>query len=166
MHLRNTVIGVVTGFGVALAGTPPVTINWAPHAQHELATRYGSDQEQVLRGALLESLEPQLSKVSLPAAASVLVTVERVAPTHPTPRQSADNPSLDPFASKSIGGAQLRGTVRDSDGRTLTAVSYSYYPSTLRLGSASKDAWADARLAFQGFAARLAAAARKLPAGH
>ena len=166
MHLLRITLtaGLLAGAGAALAAGSAVTVTWGPQAQHDLRNRYGTDQKAVLQEALLQSLEPQLDKLSLPAGARVIVMVEHVAPTHPTPRQSADNPSLDPFATKYVGGARLRGTIEDADGHALTAVSYSYYPLTLRLGSVSKDAWADARLAFERFASRLAGAVQKLPA--
>jgi len=150
----------------AVAAAPTVQLTFAPHVLQELNDRFGTDQEQVLREQLLQALEPQLSRAGLPPGASVLVTLEQVQPTHPTPRQSADNPSLDPFATKFLGGAKLRGIIQDADGHALVTVPYSHYAQTLRLGSASKDPWADARLAFEGFASRLAAALPAPTAAH
>jgi hypothetical protein len=91
------------------------------------------------------------------------VTVEDLAPTRLTRKQLADNPSLDVVRSKSLGGAELKGEVRDAERRLLTTVSYRYFAPTLPLGSASRDPWADARLAIDGFAGKLADACRKLP---
>jgi len=142
----------------ALAAPAEVRVTFAPRVQHELTDRFGTDQEAVLRTQLLQALEPQLARAALPPGASVEVIVEQLQPTHPTPRQSAANPSLDPFATKFLGGAKLHGVIQDADGHTLATVPYSHYAQTLHLGSASKDPWADARLAFEGFAARLAGA--------
>lgn len=150
----------------AVAAPPAVQLSFAPRVQQQLDDRFGTDQEQVLREQLLQALEPQLTRAGLPPGARVLVTLEQVQPTHPTPRQSADNPSLDPFATKFLGGARLRGVIQDADGRALATVPYSHFAQTLRLGSASKDPWADARLAFEGFASRLAAALPAQTAAH
>ena len=150
----------------ALAAPAEVRVTFAPRVQHELSDRFGTDQEPVLQAQLLQALEPRLSKAPLAPGASVLVSVEELQPTHPTPRQSADNPALDPFATKFLGGAKLRGVIQDGDGHALATVRYSHYAQTLHLGSASKDPWADARLAFEGFAARLAGALPAQSAAH
>jgi hypothetical protein len=160
MQLPKCVVGAAALLAVltAVAAPPAVQVSFAPRVQQELNDRFGTDQEQVLREQLRQALDPQLTRVGLPPGARVLVTLEQVQPTHPTPRQSADNPSLDPFATKFLGGAKLRGIIQDADGHALATVPYSHYAQTLRLGSASKDPWADARLAFEGFASRLVGA--------
>jgi len=46
-------------------------------------------------------------------------------------------------------------------------VSYRYFAPAITVGSPSRDPWADARLAIDGFAGKLADACRTLaPSGH
>jgi hypothetical protein len=96
---------------------------------------------------------------------TVPITVQHLPPTHPTRQQLSDDPTLDILRTRYLGGAELTGQVRDADQRVLTTVHYRHFPLTLKLGSRSSDPWADARVAIDEFAARLAAAWRTLP-GH
>ena len=100
---------------------------------------------------------------AVPSGTAVTVTVEDLAPTRLTRKQLADNPSLDVLRSKSLGGAQLKGEVLDAQQHVLRTVSYRYFAPTLYEGSVSLDPWADAQLAIDGFARKLAAACRNLP---
>ena len=106
--------------------------------------------------------------VAAPAHASCAVyaagaAVLPLAPTRLTRAQLADNPSLDVLHSKSLGGAELKGEVLDAQQHVLTTVSYRYFAPTITLGSLARDPWADARLAIDGFARKLATACRNLP---
>ena len=64
--------------------------------------------------------------------------------------------------SKSLGGAELKGEVLDAQQHVLTTVSYRYFAPTITVGSVARDRWADARLAIDGFAGKLAAVCRNL----
>jgi hypothetical protein len=76
----------------------------------------------------------------------------------------SDDPAVDAVRTKYLGGAELIGYVRDANRHLLATVSYRHFAPTLVQGSASLDPWADARLAIDQFAAKLAAACRDLPA--
>jgi hypothetical protein len=87
---------------------------------------------------------------------SLDIVLESAAPTHPTMKQQDDNPALDPFRSVFVnGGAALTGYVRGADGRTLLTVKDKYFADQLRIVSAGKDPWSDARLAIGQFASKL-----------
>jgi hypothetical protein len=143
--------------------TLPTTVVFAPvvsaHIEH-----YGREQGAVVQSAIVEAVSRAMADVPLPAGATLTVTVEELAPTRATRKQQADDPGLDIVRTKYLGGASLAGEVLDAKGQVLTTVRYRYFPPTLRLGSLSRDPWADARLAIEQFAFNLAVACRKLPA--
>jgi hypothetical protein len=127
---------------------------------------YGVDEEGVLRAAIASALSRALAPVALKQPLGAHITVEDVAPTRPTRAQLDANLSLDQLRSKSLGGAALTAQLRDAQGQLVTTVSYRYFAPTITTGSPAQDPWADARLAIEGFAKRLAAAvsaARQAP---
>jgi hypothetical protein len=140
----------VTGIDFA----PGVNAKWPEYGQAEAATL-----RKAIRAAIAR--EKECSKV--PTGVGINVTVEDLAPSRLTREQLADNPSLDVVHSKSLGGAELKGEVLDSQRHVLTTVSYRYFAPTITVGSFARDPWADARLAIDGFAGRLAAVCRNLP---
>jgi hypothetical protein len=141
---------LVTGIDFA----PAVNAKWPEYGEAEAAT---------LRKAIRAAVAREKECAAVAAGVGVNVTVEDLAPTRLTRRQLADNPSLDVVHSKSLGGAELKGEVLDAQQHVLTTVSYRYFAPTITVGSASRDPWADARLAIDGFAGKLATACHKLP---
>jgi hypothetical protein len=141
---------LVTGIDFA----PAVNAKWPEYGEAEAAT---------LRKAIRAAVAREKECAAVGAGVGVNVTVEDLAPTRLTRRQLADNPSLDVVHSKSLGGAELKGEVLDAQQHVLTTVSYRYFAPTITVGSASRDPWADARLAIDGFAGKLATACHKLP---
>lgn len=147
---------------VSQAAQPQTTVGFAP-AVADAMTRYGENERTTLESAVDSALTRANRQVIFPPGATIQVTFEQLAPSHLTRAQEMADPSLDRTRTHFLGGAELEGVVRDANGRVLTRVSHSYFPPTLRLGSASLDSWADARLAIDQFAAKLAAACRDLP---
>jgi hypothetical protein len=144
----------VTGIDFA----PPVNAKWPEYGKAEAAT---------LRKAIRAAVARERQCSTVPEGVGVNVTVEDLAPSRLTRGQLADNPSLDVVHSKSLGGAELKGEVLDAQQHVLTTVSYRYFAPTITVGSVARDPWADARLAIDGFAGKLAAACRTLPqSGH
>jgi hypothetical protein len=146
-------------FAGQLAAT---TIEFAPRVTTQLQ-RYGSEEAGALRSAILAALSRETGRVATPGGLVLTVLVQDVVPTHPTRKQASDDPAADVVRTKYLGGAELVGYVRDANRRLVATVSYRHFAPTLRLGSASLDPWADARLAIDEFAARLAVACRDLP---
>ena len=140
----------VTGIDFA----PAVNAKWPEYGQAEAAT---------LRTAIRAALAREKDCGTVPNGVGINVTVEDLAPSRLTREQLADNPSLDVVHSKSLGGAELKGEVLDAQQHVLTTVSYRYFAPTITLGSLARDPWADARLAIDGFARKLATACRNLP---
>jgi len=135
----------VTGIDFA----PAVNAKWPEYGQAEAAT---------LRTAIRAALAREKDCGTVPNGVGINVTVEDLAPSRLT-----RNPSLDVVHSKSLGGAELKGEVLDAQQRVLTTVSYRYFAPTITVGSVARDPWADARVAIDGFAAKLAAVCRNLP---
>jgi hypothetical protein len=147
-----------------LAGELPVSaIDFSPAVTAHLQDSYGADESAVLRAAILAAVSRETARVAIPAGLTVTATVREIAPTHPTRKQLGDDPAVDVTRTKFIGGAALAGEVRDANQHVLATVTYRYFPQTLQLGSVSLDPWADARLAIDQFAVKLAAACRDLP---
>jgi hypothetical protein len=136
-------------------------VDFAPAAAANMQ-RYGAAERATLQSAIVAAVSRESSCGIVAAGLVLTVTVDNVAPTHPTAKQLSDDPSLDVVRTRYLGGAELSGELRDASRRVVAAVTYRYYPQTLALGSVSHDPWADARLAIEGFAARLATACRDL----
>ena len=149
---------------LALAGElSAVTIDFAPPVTTKLQ-RYGTAETAALRAAILAALARETGRVAMPASLAATVMVQDIAPTHPTRQQVSDDPAVDAVRTKYLGGAELIGSVRDANRQVVATVTYRHFAPTLVQGSASLDPWADARLAIDQFAAKLAAACRDLPA--
>ena len=147
---------------VLLAGELAVTaIEFAPRVTTKLQ-RYGADEAATLRSAILAAVARETGRVATPESLAVTVRVQDIAPTHPTRKQVSDDPAVDAVRTKYLGGAELIGYVRDANQHLVATVTYRHFAPTLAQGSASLDPWADARLAIDQFAARLAAARRDL----
>jgi hypothetical protein len=174
MLAGRTVIAAVAALLLAPAlpaaqsGSPsqpiPIAVTFAPSAAAKMQ-RYGESQRETLQSAIASAVSRQSSCSAVPAGLEVDVTVQDVAPTRPTMKQQTDDPTLDPVRTKYLGGAALSGEVRDANQQVVARVSYRYFPLSLPLGSVSLDPWADARLAIDGFAAKLGAACRHLSSG-
>jgi len=136
-------------------------IDFAP-AVNVKGAGYGEAEAATLRKAIRAAVAREKECGTVPAGVGVNVTVEDLAPSRLTREQLADNPSLDVLHSKSLGGAELKGEVLDAQQHVLTTVSYRYFAPTITLGSLARDPWADARLAIDGFARKLATACRNL----
>ena len=137
-------------------------VDFAPEVSAKLAD-YGESEGATVREAIVAAVARASKRDAAPAGLGVSVTVEDLAPSRLTRKQLNDNPSLDVVHSKSLGGAELKGEVRDAQRHVLTTVIYRYFAPEITIGSVAHDPWADARLAIDGFAAKLAAACRELP---
>ena len=144
------------------AQLPDAMVDFAPAVVASLRDRFGSDETEVLRAAIVTAVARETQHISVPPGLTVTVTVRDIAPTHPTRRQQVSEPGIDPERTRFLGGADLAGVVRDTRGHVVADVMYRYYPPTLEMGSPKLDAWADARLAIDQFAVKLGAACRRI----
>lgn len=163
MRLRRLALAA----GLLLAGAlsalepPTTTIEFAPAVVAKMQG-YGENERATLEAAIRAAVAREAARTPAMAGRQITVTVEEVAPTHPTREQLASNPAVDPVLTKFLGGAELAGEVRDANQHVVAKVTHRYFAPTLALGSSSLDPWADARRAIDQFAVKLAAACRDL----
>jgi len=136
-------------------------VDFAPEVSAKLQD-YGAAEGAAVRDAIVSAVTRQSEQHAVPPGLSVTVTVLDLAPSRLTRKQLNDDPSLDVVHSKSLGGAELKGDVRDAQQHVLRTVSYRYFAPAITEGSPARDPWADARVAIDGFAQKLAAACRDL----
>ena len=149
--------------GVASDDAPrhvAVDVSFAKSLQSKLDSTYGAAEADVLRAAVdrnvTTALERRAGARVRSVDLSIAVVIAAAEPSHPTRRQLVDNPSIDALRSKSLGGAELTGTVRAADGRTLATVSHRHFASSLETASPAGDPWADAEVAIRQFATLIA----------
>jgi len=155
-------LGLLSAPALPAAQLPEALVDFAPAVVASLRDRFGSDEMVVLRSAIVTAVARETQHINVPPGLTVTVTVRDVAPTHPTRLQLASEPGIDPERTRFLGGADLAGVVRDTQGHVVADVMYRYYPPTLEMGSAKLDAWADAQLAIEQFAVKLGAACRRM----
>ena len=158
--ITDAVAAVLLYTPAAIAGPLSVTaVEFAAPATVELQS-YGADEGPVLRAAILAAVSRETARLAIAKTLTATIVVQDIAPTHPTRKQLSDNPGLHAVRSKSLGGAEMTGYLRDQDQHVVSTVTLRHFAPTLEEGSASADPWADARLAIDRFAAKLAAACR------
>ena len=153
--------GAVLASVLAAAPGAATTVTFAPAAAEKMHA-YGDAERATLQSAILTAVSREMSRRAVPAGLAISVTVKDITPTRPTREQASADPTLDVVSTRYLGGAVLSGEVRDASQRVVATVSYSHFVPTLRLGSRSFDPWADARLAIEQFAVKLAAACHDL----
>ncbi|GAC1452719.1 MAG: hypothetical protein PVSMB6_05500 [Steroidobacteraceae bacterium] len=150
----------------ALYATGPVTVTvaFSTPAQAKLE-RFGKDEGAVLRARIETAIARACEPTRTPQGATVAVTVEDIAPTHPTREQLAAEPSLDPVRTRLLGGGSFTGVLQDGSGTVVATVRHQHYPPTLHWRSPSLDPWADADIAIEQFASQVGKACRRASVG-
>jgi hypothetical protein len=154
---------VLLAQAVSAEASRETAVDFDPAATALFQKAYGANEAGVLRSAILAALAKEESHAAIPDGLTLKVTVRMVMPTHPTMKQQLDDPSLSPARTRYLGGADLVGELRDSKQQILASVDYRNFAGVMADGSPSLDPWADARLAIDRFAAKLAATWDRLP---
>ncbi|HEY6455009.1 MAG TPA: hypothetical protein VIY90_06945 [Steroidobacteraceae bacterium] len=166
-RLRTTCVALGASMllaqGVFAEAAKDTTVDFDPSVTTLLKSTYGVKETGVLRSDILAAVAKEASHAPIPDGLTLTVTVRKIMPTHPTMKQQLDNPSLSPARTRYLGGADLVGELRDSKQQVLATVNYRNFVDVMPAGSPSLDPWADARLAIDAFAAKLAATWDKLP---
>lgn len=119
---------------------------------------YGEKDLNRLSKTLGERLEQGFSKqgikVSETAPVTLIVTIEDAKPNRPTFRQLSSDPSLS-FQSFGLGGAELTGSLVDTQGNSLGVMDYRWYENDIR-DAAFGGTWSDANIAIRRFAKKAA----------
>lgn len=138
------------------ADAPPASVSFAPGYEATVQRMYGTQEVPALRALVADAVAQPLKSARNRCSLGLDVTVERVAPTHPTMKQQMDSPSLDPIRTVyRDGGASLTGHVLDSGGHVLATVKYEHFNDLLRPLVAARDPWGDARSVFEVFSSHL-----------
>jgi len=149
---------------VVLAEAPQSpAVDFDPSVTAQLQNAYGPAEAGVLREAIIAAVAKEARREPMPAGLTLKVTVRQIAPSHPTRKQQTDDPTLDPVKTHYAGGADLVGEILDAKQQVLATVGYRNFAIELSLASPSWDAWADARVAIDRFAAKLATTWSRLP---
>jgi hypothetical protein len=163
--------GVVLTVALGLVFAAPVTaddgtavpVKLGPKLEVLLRDKYGADEGPLLESYVADSLAKAMHHADTGCNYPLDVTIEDAQPTHPTRKQQADNPAVDPIRTVYVGGAELTGHVRNAAGLELAAIKYRRYAPTIRWVTPGADYWGDAHLTMDQFTSQLLAACRSQP---
>jgi hypothetical protein len=147
-------------FATAASAQTIETISYSPEFQEALDEDYGAREGEYLNRTLTRYVGEALAERGVNAEAlRIEVDIVDAQPNRPTMEQVASTPGLDMLRSRSIGGAELHGVVRDASGAVIAEIDHRYYSHDLEDASYALDTWGDARRSIRRFANKLADAA-------
>lgn len=154
MRIRHLLAGAALLTFAAPAWAQSTPVSFSPEFQTALEEEYGVREGEVLRAAVTDAISREFARRGVTNAASIDVTIVSAEPNRPTMQQLFDRPSLD-FQSISIGGAELRATVRSANGAT-TEVAHRRYNHSLADLTGPAATWTEARRSIRQFAVKVA----------
>lgn len=132
---------------------------YSPEFQEKLTDEYGEREGDYLQREIERELTQALARVggvvSDTGPVRIETTIVDARPNRPTFQQLADRPGLDFMRSISIGGAELRATLRGADGAVLGEVEHRFYEHDIR-NVIGLSTWGDARRSIDRFARKVA----------
>jgi hypothetical protein len=158
MRIASFLVGALAlGFAGAASAQSIQPVSYSPDFQEaledDLGVREGTYLSETLSRYVAEALEARgLSGRTVQIELSII----DARPNRPTFEQAMDRPGLDVFNSISVGGAELRGVVRNSAGAEVQTVEHRYYSHDLWDAQYNADTWGDARRAMRRFATKVA----------
>lgn len=155
MHLRSLLMGAAALAFAAPAWAQSTPVSFSPEFQTALEEDYGVREGEYLRTAVEDAIQAELTRRGVSAnGVTIDVTIVDAEPNRPTMQQLFDRPSLD-GTSVSIGGAELRATIRTANGAT-SEVSHRRYNHSLADLNGPPMTWTEARRAIRQFAVKVA----------
>lgn len=155
MRIRYFLASAAVLAFAAPAWAQSTPVSFSPEFQTSLEEDYGVREGEVLRTAVTDAISRELTRRGVSAdMARIDVTIVDAEPNRPTMQQLFDRPSLD-FSSISIGGAELRATVRAANGAT-TEVTHRRYNHSLDDIVGPATTWTEARRSIRQFAVKVA----------
>jgi hypothetical protein len=135
-------------------------VTFSPELQMEFANDFGVRESPVLVRAVEHALSSEMARrghdLGASAAVTIEVTIVDAAPNRPTMEQLVDRPGLS-LQSISTGGAEIKATIRDADGRILAEVEHRRFDQFEELTGA-ESTWSSARRAIRQWAHKVATA--------
>lgn len=155
MRIRYLIASAAVLAFAAPAWAQSTPVSFSPEFQTSLEEIYGVREGEYLRSAVNEAIQAELTRRGVSAdSARIDVTIVDAEPNRPTMQQLFDRPSLD-GTSISIGGAELRATVRAANGAT-TEVTHRRYNHSLADIVGPAMTWTEARRSIRQFAVKVA----------
>jgi hypothetical protein len=161
--LMTVTLGLVLAASVMADDGVAIMVKLSPKLESLLRDNYGVDEGPLLRSYVVDSISKAMHHADTGCKYPLDVTIEEAQPTHPTRKQQADNPAVDPIRTVYIGGADLTGHVRNAAGAELATVKYRRYAPDIRWVTPGADYWGDAHLTMDQFTTQLLAACRSQP---
>ena len=158
MRIASFVIGALAlGFAGAASAQTIQPVSYSPDFQEALDDDLGAREGTYLSETLSRYVSEALAARGLSGRdVSIELSIVDARPNRPTFEQAANTPGLDTFRSISVGGAELRGVVRNRQGEVIQAVEHRYYSHDLWDARYNPDTWGDARRAMRRFAGKIA----------
>ena len=132
----------------------PIDVTYSEDFAKKIEEDYGAREGTYLVEDIQEDLERALERRGV-TVERIEVVINDAKPNKPTFKQLTDEPSLDRFRSRSIGGMDLTGTAYDDQGRVLVELQYDYFEHDLR-DVFTGATWWDAKRASNSFARKMA----------
>lgn len=139
--------------GPAMAQTASVNVTVGPDLQQKV-DELGEREVRGQADRLAEVVQRALARYGALEGARVDLVLTDLKPNRPTFQQMVARPGLDPFLSRSIGGAAIEGQIVTADGRTVP-VKYDWYSHSLA-DVRGYTTWTDADRAYQRLASNIA----------
>jgi hypothetical protein len=154
LYIVAAVLSLTAGAASAQTISP---VSYTPEFQTALEDDYGAREGAYLQETLTRYVAEALERRGLNGRdVSIELFIVDARPNRPTMQQTSRRPGLDPIRSISVGGAELRGVVRNASGAVIAEVEHRYFSSDLYLTSFTADTWGDARRSMRRFATKVA----------
>ena len=121
-------------------------VSYSPDFQEALEDDFGTREGERLSEDLTRYVAEALAARGLSGReVTIELSIVDAKPNRPTFEQAANRPGLDMFNSISVGGAELRGVVRNAAGAEVQTVEHRYYSHDLYDARFNSGTWSDAR---------------------
>lgn len=146
------------------AAAETVTIGpvaFSPEFEESLREELGEREGLYLQNEIARQVARELAEAGAAlgpnGALTLEITLIDADPNKPTLEQLSDRPGLDYSRSISVGGAELRGVLRNANGQVLAEIDHEYNSVDLfQAATFALTTWQDAQRAIRGFARKAA----------
>lgn len=145
------------------AGAAPVNlapVSFSPEFQTSLDEDLGAREGEYLRADLIRAVSHELTARGATigeGGVTIELSIIDADPNRPTMRQLSHEPGLDALRSISIGGAELRATLRGADGQVISEITHRRYNHNIQDAALqAPTTWSEAQRAIRRFARRVA----------
>lgn len=145
--------------GATAAPVSLAPISYSPEFQQtlddDLGAREGDVLSRAVTAAVSRALEARGAEIGPGSGLTLEVSIVDADPNRPTFAQLGATPGLDAMRSISLGGAELRGVLRGTDGQIISEVTHRRYDYNIE-DVTGFTTWSSAQRAIRQFAAKVA----------